>query len=120
MSDDLKLSDFRKGETKVIKIDYGADTDITGWSFKVVFKKKSDQVHNDLEIETTAGDEVLDDPMNGLAYLIIDSTTSLGLDVGKYFYSVKRIKPGSPQDIKTIAPPDDEYNERITVYPYIG
>lgn len=120
MSEGYTLSDFRRGETKVIRIDYGADTDITGWSFKVIFKKKSTQVHNDLEIETTAGDHASDDPSNGLAHLVIDSTSSLGLAVGKYYYSVKRIKPGSPLDIKSIAPPDDEYNERITVYPYIG
>jgi len=108
------MQDFRKGDTKTIKISYG--TDITGYRFRLTFLKAFDQVTPDLVVESLVGDHPGDIPLEGLAYLRMESTESATLNPDKYFYFVQRIIDGTvPEDITTIMPPIKYYKDKIIV-----
>lgn len=109
------ISDFRQGDSKVIKIDYGIGVDITGWKFWLTMKTELDSSSYVAQVSTTAGDDSNDDVANGIAYITIDSTTSINIPAGKYYYDVQVNKGGTPPIIKTILPPIDDYKDRITV-----
>jgi len=115
MSDYIK--DFRQGDSKIIKIDYGLGIDVTGWKFWITLKNELDDSNIVAQVSTTAGDDANDDLANGIVYLTIDSTTSLGIPSGKYYYDVQVSKGGNPPIIKTILPPIDDYKDRINVVP---
>jgi hypothetical protein len=109
------IEDFRQGNTKVIKIDYGQGVDTTGWTFYLTLKEKIDDYTPVAQVSTTAGDNVLDDPTNGLVYLTLDSVTSSSIPVGSYYWSVQVDKGGSPAIINTILPPIDDYKDKVSV-----
>lgn len=111
------ITDFRQGDSKVIKIDYGTGVDITGWSFIFTMKESLDTDTISAQIKTTAGDNAADDVANGLAHITLDSDTSYTLKPAKYFYDVQVNKGGNPPVISTILPPIGEYKDRITVVP---
>lgn len=107
------MKDFRRGDTKTIKISYG--TDITGYKFRLSFLTTLGGVA-DLDVESLAGTHPGDVPTEGLAYLKMESTESITLGAGKYFYYIRRIVDGtSPEDIVTIMPPVKDYKDKITV-----
>lgn len=109
------ITDFRQGDTKVIKIDYGTGVDITGWIFIFTMKAKLESATITAQVKTTAGDNPLDDVANGLCYITLDSDTSYTIAPGKYFYDVQVNKGGVPPVIKTILPPITDVNDKITV-----
>lgn len=109
------IPDFRQGDTKIIKVDYGIGYDITGWVFYFVMKLDADSRNADVLISTTVGDNTLDDALNGLVHITLDSNISKALKPGSYLYSVKRSKGGIPEDIQTVLPPIDESQDRIRV-----
>ena len=111
------ITDFRQGDSKVIKIDYGTGVDITGWKFWFTMKTELDSTNITAQISTTAGDDTNDDIANGIAYITVDSVTSYGIAAGKYYYDVQVSKGGNPPVIKTILPPIEEYKDRINVIP---
>ena len=109
------ISDFRQGDSKVIKIDYGVGIDVTGWKFWMTMKTELDSSSYVAQVSTTAGDDANDDVANGIVYITIDSTTSYDIPAGKYYYDVQVSKGGNPPIIKTILPPIEDYKDRITV-----
>jgi len=109
------ITDFRQGDTKVIKIDYGTGVDITGWSFIFTIKKDLESSTIIAQIKTTAGDDTNDDILNGLAYITLDSDTSFTINPGSYYYDVQVNKGGAPAVIKTILPPITDYKDKINV-----
>lgn len=111
------ITDFRQGDSKIIKIDYGVGVDVTGWKFWITLKEELDSSTIIAQISTTAGDDTNDDVANGIVYITIDSVTSLGIPAGKYYYDVQVSKGGNPPVIKTILPPIEDYKDRITVVP---
>lgn len=111
------IADFRQGDSKVIKINYGTGVDITGWSFIFTMKLELDSTTIAAQIKTTAGDNGLDDVANGLCYITLDSDTSYLLKPEKYYYDVQVNKGGSPAVIKTILPPIEDYKDRVIVVP---
>ena len=115
MSDYIR--DFRQGDSKVIKIDYGIGVDITGWKFWFTMKTELDSSNIITQISTIAGDDTNDDVANGIVYITIDSLTSYSIPAGKYYYDVQVSKGGNPPFIKTILPPIEDYKDRITVVP---
>jgi hypothetical protein len=113
------VKDFRQGDTKVIKINYGAGVDITGWKFWFTLRKEIGDSTYVAQATTTAGDNPDDDPPNGLAYITLSSADSMTIPAAKYYYDVQVSKGGSPPVIKTILPPIESYKDRIEVVPGI-
>jgi len=111
------ITDFRQGDSKVIKIEYGTGVDITGWKFWFTMKTELDASTIIAQVSTTAGDDALDDVLNGLVYITLDSSTSYDITPGKYYYDVQVSKGGNPPVIKTILPPIEDYKDKITVVP---
>lgn len=109
------IEDFRQGNTKVIKIDYGKGIDITGWTFYLTLKENIDDTSNIAQVSSVAGSDPMDDAVNGLAYLTLDSTTSASIEPGKYYWSLQVDKGGSPPVIKTLLPPIDDYKDKVEV-----
>jgi hypothetical protein len=109
------IQNFRQGNTKVIKIDYGKGVDVTGWKYYFTLKNEIDDVTNVHQTMTTAGDNALDDINNGLAFLTVDSTASALIPVGKYFWSIVVDKGGSPPVITTILPPIDDWKDKLEI-----
>lgn len=111
------ITDFRQGDSKVIKINYGVGIDVTGWKFWITLKEELNSTSIALQISTTAGDDANDDLPNGIVYLTIDSVSSAAIKAGKYYYDVQVSKGGSPPIIKTILPPIEDYKDRINIVP---
>lgn len=112
------LNDFRQGDTKIIKIDYGIGVDITGWEFFFTMRSDFEDVTPiTAQIKTTAGDHALDDVANGLAHIELDSTTSAAIPVNGYVYDVQRVKPNgaNPVSVLTLLPPVDDFDDIIKV-----
>lgn len=116
------LSDFRQGDTKIIKIDYGTGNDITGWDF---FFTMRDTFGVDsvivAQVKTTAGDHTLDDVANGLAHLELDSESSALIPAGGYVYDVQRVKPNGakPVSVLTLIPTVEKFDDILTVAPQV-
>ena len=109
------IEDIRQGDTVVIAIDYGQGIDITGWIFYFVLRNELSDSTNVLQVEVTAGTNADDDVVNGLAHLTVSSTETALLKPGKYYYAIKVNKGGSPSVIKTLVPPVDDANDKVTV-----
>ncbi len=111
------LADFRAGDTKIIKIQYEAGVDITGWVFYLALFEDFGKT-NTVLVSTTAGANPLDDPANGLVYIVLDSDVSAEIPADKYYFTVKRSDPSvSPPEVKTIMPPIADYKDKVVVTP---
>lgn len=106
------LNDIHRGDTKVFKFtfDDGAATpvplDITGWTIWLTLKANLTDADcvAPLQIETTAGDDPNDDPVNGVMFLTITSVDSYNIHPQNYNYDFQRIIEGSsPLDVRTLA-----------------
>ena len=84
-------------------------------SLHFILREKLSDTTNVLQVEVTAGGHADDDVLNGLAHLTIASTDTASLTPGKYYYAVKVDKGGVPAVIKTLVPPVDDPNDRVTV-----
>lgn len=112
-----ELADFRQGDTKRIRIDYGVGFDITGYEFFFTLKAKFEDTVNVAQVKTTAGDNPLDDVLNGVAIITLPSDISKSIPVGKYFWDIQRVIPGNPPDVLTILPSKEYYKEKIEILP---
>lgn len=110
-----ELSDFRQGDTKRIRIDYGTGFNITGYEFFFTLKTNFDDVANVAQVKTTAGSHPLDDVVNGIAIIELPSNISKSIPVGKYFWDIQRVIPGNPPDVLTLLPSKERYKEKIEV-----
>lgn len=109
------LNNFRQGDDKVIRIQYPVGIDITGWTFWFVMNDSLDAKTPIIQISHLAGDNVLDDPANGLVYITLPATDTGTMKDGSYYYSVKRVDTGG--SIRTILPPIDDYRDMVKVIP---
>ena len=109
------VKDFRQGETKTIKINYGSGCDITGWKFWFTLRKEFNDTTFVAQATHTAGDDPNDDVANGLCYITMDSDVSELIPAGKYYYDVRVSKGGTPPVIRTIIPPIDDYKDKVEV-----
>lgn len=110
-----ELSDFRQGDTKKIRIDYGTGFDITGYMFWFTLR---DDFNTAIvtQVSTTAGDHPLDDVLNGVAYIQLESDDSKLIPAGKYVWDIQRAIPGVPPDVLTLLPTLKNVKDRIIVY----
>jgi hypothetical protein len=110
------LQDFRVGDTVRVKIQYPTTTDITGYKFWLTLKNAfEDADPGVMQIETTAGDDPLDIPGSGRAYLVATPTDTGSIAPGKYVWDIQAMTADG--EITTIAPPIAEYKDKVTVVP---
>lgn len=109
------IEDIRQGDTIVIALDYGQGIDITDWKFYFLLRHELADSTNVMQVECTAGGNADDDVANGLAHLTVSSTETAALEPGKYFYAIKVDKGGDPAVIKTLVPPVEDANDKVTV-----
>lgn len=99
----MSINDIPRGNTKRYKFTFSTTAgviDITGW--KIYFTAKSDidelDVNAEIQVVATAGDDGLDDPVNGLMYLTLTSTDT-DQDPDSYHYEFTRVIPGGTPDV---------------------
>lgn len=118
-----ELKDFRQGDTKVIKVDYGVGFDITGYIFWFTLRTDFDAVTPTAQVQTTAGSHALDDVANGIAYIELPSDVSLATPTGKYVWDIQRVIPGTPPNVLTLLPTikysSGSSEDRIEVLPHV-
>lgn len=112
-----ELADFRQGDTKRIRIDYGLGFDITGYEFFFTLKARFEDTVNVAQVKTIAGNHPADDAANGIAIIELPSDVSKLIPVGKYFYDIQRVIPGNPPDVLTILPSKENYKDKIEILP---
>ncbi len=103
------IADFHRGDTKKYKFtfDDGAATptpiDITGWQIWSTLKLDPTSLDADaaMQVSTTAGDQLGDDPVNGIMYLVFSSLDT-AIAVETYYYDFQRVIAGTPPDVKTL------------------
>lgn len=113
------LSNFRQGDTKKIKIDYGTGFDVTGYKFWFTLRNNFGDVTFVAQASTTAGDNPLDDIANGLVWLFLESDVSKLIATGKYFWDVQRAIPGTPPDVLTLIPLEKNLKDKISVLDHV-
>lgn len=107
------IQDFRQGDTKIFTIDYGKGVDITGWKFYFILREDLGDDSNILQVSTTAGDNALDDILNGLVHITVTAAETGALTPGKYYYAVKVDKTAGV--IWTLVPPIEDAKDRVEV-----
>ena len=124
----IYLKDFRRGDTKTIlirrrKIINGVSTpiDITG-NLYVLFMAPDFDSPPTIMLSTTPGDNEMDEPEGGNAYLTIKHLLSKTIPEGKYVYQIQEISKGIGGEpvISTIFPPIEVYNEKVAVLPELA
>lgn len=109
------LEDIRQGDTKVIRLDYGKEVDITGWKAYFILRENLDDTTNLYQVMTTAGDNAADDIANGLFHITLTAADTAQLEPNSkgLAYAVKVDKGNGI--IKTLLPPLDDPNDKIKV-----
>ncbi len=110
-----ELKDFRQGDTKNIRLDYGVGFSIVGYKFWFTLRTAFDDVNPIVQVATTAGNHPLDDVANGIAYLQLESDVSANIPVGKYFWDVQAATPSSPPVVTTLLPTIKNLKDKIEV-----
>lgn len=110
-----ELKDFRQGDTKIIRIDYGTGVDITGFKFWFSLRKEFDDTTPVSQTSTTAGNHSLDDVANGLAYIQLESDDSSLIPVDKYYWDVQAADTSSPPIVTTLLPTVKLVKDKIAV-----
>lgn len=98
-----KIDNFYRGDTKVYKFTFTGQ-DITGWSIWFTLKGSEGDLDEAavLQVSSTAGDDVSDDPVNGLMFLTLGSDVTDLVEPGEYVYDFQRVISGSPPDVRTL------------------
>ena len=111
-----ELSNFRQGDTKVIKIvNTTPGYDVTGHEFWFTLREKFDDVTPIMQVITTAGDHPLDDIPNNTIYIEAGSDITKVVPVGSYFWDIQRSEGGVPPVIVTILPTEKNLKDKIKV-----
>lgn len=114
MATDLK--DFRRGDTFLLRFDFGTGIDITNWN--ITFSLR-DTFTSDLvtSVKRTAGDYPLDELLNGIFYFFFDDVSSQALIPKKYKWDIQLVIPGTFKQVSTLLPKEENYNEPIIILP---
>lgn len=95
------LPDFFRGDTYVFSVEHPG-VDVTGWLFTWTLKSAPEDATPALQVQHTAGSGPLDDAVNGVVFISLDSVTSAGLTPGSFVCDVERRIPGSPPLVRTL------------------
>ena len=116
------ITDFRQGDTKFVQIDYGDLVDITGYIHFLTLRENFEDASPVVaQVKAATGSHVLDQVLNGKAFLELDSDLSTTIPVGAYVYDVQRVKPNgaNPVDVLTLYPSVTDLNKVIQVAPQV-
>jgi len=112
-----ELEDFRQGDTKRVKIDYGTGVDITGYKHWLTLRVELGDTNIIAQAFSVAGSHALDQVSNGIAFVQLESDISKLIPPGKYVWDVQRVVPGtSPPDVLTLAPSIKNFNDKVQVF----
>lgn len=111
------VPDFATGDSFRIKVSHNPTKDITGGSFVFVMKKRESDTTDVLRVTHNVGDDALDDPANGIAYISVSGTDTADIPVGEYFGTIKRI---IGTDRFTVVRSDENDVDLITVFPNLS
>lgn len=113
------LQDIRQGDIYVTKLNFGTTNNITGYEFWLTIKEDFDLPDSQavLQFKTTAGDYVGDDPVHGIAYLVIPPELTKAAVPGSYYYDLQCKTPQGT--IITIVPTVDRYKDKIIIAPEV-
>jgi hypothetical protein len=113
------LEDIRQGNTIKIELNYGVDTDITDFEYRLVLKKHYDDSDEDAALYHTkvAGDFEGDSPETGIVYIVLTPEETVLIPFGRYYYELVEVTPAG--EVFTIVPPTDQYNDKILVAPEV-
>ena len=109
------LQDIRQGDSRTIRINYGAGYNITGWQFYFTMKLDIDVLANEVEVTTNVGDHVDDDALNGIVNIVVPASVTGALVPDSYYYSIKRTDGAGVPEIKTLLPPIEDFKDRLKV-----
>lgn len=111
----MAIADIKKGDTKRYKFTFTQNTgteeapiwtpvDIATWMIFFTLKTNADDTDAvaAAQVKYTAGDDALDDPVNGTMYVVLPSDVSNTITPGKYHYDFQRVIPGVPPDVRTL------------------
>lgn len=110
-----ELTDFRQGDTKLIKLNFGVGVDITGYKAWFTLRVLETDATPTAQAISTAGGNALDDILDGIMYVEMTSAQTKVIPVGKYLWDVQSSIPGSPPQILTVAPSVSRVKEKVSV-----
>lgn len=112
------IEDFRAGDTVKIKLDYGGQ-DVTGFKWWLTLKAEfgADDYEAELKVEKVAGDHADDDEAHGVVWVVVPSSSTLGLNPGKYLYDMT--EKAASGDIRTLFPPPVDHLDRVQIIPRV-
>lgn len=110
------LPDIRRGDTYRIKIQYPAGTDITGYTHTFTVREAYDSAIATITKASVAGSESGDDPVNGLAYVVVPAVETQ-VPAGRYVYDLQMETPSG--EVRTLVPPTEDYKDPIRVVPEV-
>lgn len=119
-----ELTNFRQGDTKKIEVNYGTGVDISGYKFWFTLRSKFEGPIVAQTITTAganaAGPDLMDDILNGLVYLQMNSDITSLIPVGKYFWDIQRVRPNTnPPDVLTLRPTIKLSKDKIEILPQV-
>lgn len=103
----MPIADFYRGDTKRYRFTFtdaaGAAVDITGWElwFTMKVNRTDLDVNAVIQVRHTVGNDLNDNAAGGIAFLTIPSTLT-DVAIGRYYYGIQRVIPGSPPDVRTL------------------
>ena len=119
-----ELKNFRQGDTKIIQLNYGVGINITGYKFWFTLRAAFEGALV-AQVSTVAGDDaaapdLLDEPANGIAYIVMGSDITKAVATQKYFWDIQRLKPATtPPDILTLFPTEKNLKDKLEVLPQV-
>ncbi len=113
--------DLRQGDSFYIEVQYDNDSDPTGFTHTFTMRQSWDspialQVEETVGVTPTYGDDIYN------VYIRIPPEQTALLEPGKYVWDLQVKVPSTTpasDDIVTLVPTPNEYNNRITVVPQV-
>jgi hypothetical protein len=115
--DDMRIGDEFNLELRLTDL-AGSPQNITGYKFWITLKTSLDDADIDavLQFSSTAGNNVNDDIVGGIAYLCVPSSMTKLIPAGAYFYDVQY---AIGTTVSTIVPPVADYKDKVLVVPEV-
>jgi len=96
------LTSFHSGETNVYKFIFNG-IDITGWKIHLILKDDLDEnVDPVMSVFSEAGWNELDDPVNGLMYLTVNSEDSNIPPASYHYQFIREIGNETPRNLRLL------------------
>lgn len=112
------IEDIRRGDDYKVKFNFG-DNNITDFEIWLTIKNAFTDTDADavLQYKIIAGSDSADTPLTGICYMHIPAALTKPLPIGSFFYDLQVRTPDG--QIATIAPPNEEYKDKIKIIPEI-